>query len=172
MDEYTEDSARPPQEKASGRKRCKSKLDREALKDEGRRRKDCGMALALKFKCHKVAKGVLAMLEALFRSPDGTATIDDATSDEDLANPFADDGKWRGSVTRYLSSRNIIAPNGLATSCRPSRHGGDVKKWRLIDRAKAEALAKAIRSDLAALEQAYSTHKQPTQKQLPLEGAE
>ncbi len=112
------------------------------------------------------------MLEALLRSPDGTATIDDATSIYELAHPFDDDGKWRGSVPRVLSSRGIIVPAGLATSCRPSRHGGDVKRWRLVDRAKAEALAEAIRSDLAALERACSTNKPATQQQLPLEGAE
>ena len=50
------------------------------------------MALAAKIKCIRIKRGVLAMLEALLRSSDGTATIDDATSIYELAHPFDDDG--------------------------------------------------------------------------------
>ncbi|MFO0885918.1 MAG: hypothetical protein U0894_17325 [Pirellulales bacterium] len=139
-------------------------FDRDELKAKGRRRKDRGMAAALSGKCLLVAKGQLAFLEALLRSPDGTATIDDAT--DDLSKKFDDDGKWRGSIPRSLATRGIIEKAGYATSCRPSRHACPTTRWRLKDRAKAEAMAKELREAF----QAIAASKEPRQRQLDMGG--
>lgn len=109
-----------------------STIDREQLQAVGERRKANGIALAAGCKEDLIAAGKLAMLDALLSSPDGTATIDDATAD--LSHQFADGGRWRGAVTRSLAMRRIITPQCVDKSDRPSRHRGYVTRWRLRDR--------------------------------------
>lgn len=139
-------------------------INRDELKAKGRRRKDRGMLAALTGKCLLVSQGQLAMLDALLRSPDGTATIDDATSD--LSRKFADGGKWRGSVTRTLASRGAIEKAGYATSCRPSRHACPTTRWKLKDRARAEAMAQGLREAFASI----AAQEEPQQRRLDLGG--
>jgi len=149
----------PPVDSDSN-KPVKASHCRDKLAAEGRRRKEVGMAKAiLGGKCLLVAQGVLEMLQALQKAPDQTATIDDATSD--LSQKFPDGGNWRGSVTRTLANRRIIEKAGFATSCRPSRHACPVTRWRLINRAKAEAMAQSLSEALAELA-ALKQHSGPS----------
>ncbi len=53
------DGTPPPLDKPKRRKQCPAEKSREALKAEGRRRKDAGMALAAKIKCIRIKRGVL-----------------------------------------------------------------------------------------------------------------
>jgi hypothetical protein len=82
-----------------------------------------------------VKNGKMAFLQALLKSPDTTATIDDAT--DDLSVRFRDGGKWRGLICLSLAKAGLIRRVDVVASRRPSRHRGYVTKWRLIDRKKA-----------------------------------
>jgi hypothetical protein len=112
-------------------------IDRDALRRAGETRRDVGMAAAALPKSLRVRAGMVAMLDALIRSPDGTATIDDATAPDDLAAAYADGGQWRGSVTRSLAAMGLIAKVAAGASDRPSRHAGARYVWRLVSRPKA-----------------------------------
>jgi hypothetical protein len=85
----------------------------------------------------RVLLGKIAFLEALLRSENGVATIDDATSPTDLRRAFADGGQWRGAITRSLAAKRIIKSIAAGPSKRPSRHSGIRHVWQLVDRAKA-----------------------------------
>lgn len=125
--------------------------DREKLAEQGDQRRQVGMALAAAANCDRVTLGRLAMLKALLDSPDATATIDDATSPQDLAKGFADGGKWRGSVTRSLADDGLAEITGTTRSVRPSRHRGYVSILRLTDRNAAKQYLAAISDAVAAL---------------------
>ncbi len=112
-------------------------IDSKAQRAEGERRRDAGMTLAADRKSLRVKAGKIAFLDALLRSTDGTATLDDATPPDDLQQKFSDGGKWRGSVPLSLSKAGIIEKAGEAISNRPSRHAGTLRLWRLVDRPKA-----------------------------------
>lgn len=112
-------------------------LNRDNLRQQGDWLRDAGMGLAAGARPDRVTTGKAAFLRALLSSPDGTATIDDATAD--LSAEFHDGGKWRGTVTRSLAMRGFIEPVGAVKSDRPSRHRGYVTRWRLRDRQKAIA---------------------------------
>jgi len=116
--------------------------NRGTLQADGERRKANGISLATGCKEDLIAAGKLAMLDALLSSPDGTATIDDATAD--LSAQFKDGGRWRGAVTRSLAMRRIIAADSVIKSDRPSRHRGYVTRWQLRDRDKALTLRERI----------------------------
>jgi hypothetical protein len=116
----------PPKEKAN-----------EAV-SEGDKLRDVGMALAAARSPDQVTLGRLAMVRTLLQSPDGTATIDDATSEDDLTNGFADGGKWRGTVTRSLVKDGIAKIVGTVKSRRKSRHSGYVAMLKLVDRDEAQ----------------------------------
>lgn len=116
--------------------------NRDQLQADGERRKAAGISLAAGCREDLIAAGKLAMLDALLSSPDGTATIDDATAD--LSEQFADGGRWRGAVTRSLAMRRIITPDSVTKSDRPSRHRGYVTRWQLRDRDKAVTLRDRI----------------------------
>lgn len=120
---------------------CKTN-NRDKLQADGERRKADGIALAAGCKEDLIAAGKLAMLDALLSSPDGTASIDDATAD--LSAQFKDGGRWRGAVTRSLAMRRIIAVDSVIKSDRPSRHRGYVTRWQLRDRDKALTLRDRI----------------------------
>jgi len=104
---------------------------------DGEHRRDVGMALAAARRPDNVALGRLAMVRALLRSPNGIATIDDATGPDELAAGFIDGGRWRGSVTRTLIADGFAEIVGTTRSRRPSRHRGYVSRLRLTDRTKA-----------------------------------
>jgi hypothetical protein len=92
----------------------------------------------------RIQAGQLAMIDALLRSPDGEATIDDATAPEDLRLAFPDGGQWRGSVTRDLARHGLIEKVAAAPSERPSRHAGIRYVWRLADRQRAIAFRRRL----------------------------
>ncbi|MEN0109291.1 MAG: hypothetical protein AAF805_01080 [Planctomycetota bacterium] len=129
-------------------------IDRSALRQDGERRRDAGMAAAACPKAIRVRAGQLALLDALLRSPDGMATIDDATPPDDLRAAFADGGQWRGTVPRSLAADGLIEKVAAGASLRPSRHAGARYIWRLADRTKAIVkrcrLAAAVRLALAS----------------------
>lgn len=112
-------------------------IDRDALRRDGENRRDAGIAAASVPKALRVRAGMVSLLDALIRSPDGTATIDDATAPGDLAEAFADGGRWRGSVPRSLAKMGLIAKVAAGASDRPSRHAGARYVWRLVSRPKA-----------------------------------
>ena len=105
---------------------------------EGDKLRDVGMALAAARRPDQVTLGRMAMVRALLESSGGTATIDDATSENELSDGFADGGKWRGTVTRSLVQDGIAKIVGTAKSRRKSRHSGYVAKLELVDRVKAQ----------------------------------
>lgn len=105
---------------------------------DGEIRRDVGMALAAARRPDNVSLGRLAMVRALLRSPDGCATIDDATGPEEIAAEFVDGGRWRGTVTRSLVADGLAEIVGTTRSRRPSRHRGYIARLRLTDRTKAE----------------------------------
>jgi len=102
---------------------------------DGERRRDIGMALAAARRPDRVTLGRWAMVNALLRSPSGTATIDAATSPTELAAGFSDGGKWRGAVVLSLLRDGMAEVIGTARSTRPSRHRGYVSILRVKDRA-------------------------------------
>ena len=108
------------------------------LREKAEVAKLLGMTLAAGAKPDRVTSGRIALLRALLASPDGTATIDDAT--DDLAAAYRDGGRWRGSVSRSLATAGITERAGVEQSDRPSRHRGYVARWRLVDRRKAVLL--------------------------------
>lgn len=112
-------------------------VDRAALQQQGERQRDAGMGAAAEAKARRIRAGKIAMLDALLRSPDGTATIDDATPPDDLREAFADGGCWRGSVTLSLAKDGLIEKVAAGPSVRPSRHAGLRHVWRLTDRPTA-----------------------------------
>lgn len=83
-----------------------------------------------------VAIGQIALLRAALNSEDGTATVDDATTD--LSASFDNGGKWRGSIPSRLARCGIIQRVGDRKSDRPSRHRGYVSIWRLMNRDLAQ----------------------------------
>jgi len=108
------------------------------LREHGELAKLSGMTLAADAQPDRVTTGKIALLRALLVSPDGTATIDDAT--DDLAAEYRDGGRWRGSVCRSLAMAGITERVGVEQSERPSRHRGYITRWRLVDRRKASLL--------------------------------
>jgi hypothetical protein len=86
----------------------------------------------------RVKAGEVDLLRALLKSPEGTATIDDATAD--LTAQFRDGGKWRGQICLSLAKAGLIRRFDVVPSTRPSRHRGYVTKWQLVDRQKAVRL--------------------------------
>lgn len=147
------------------------------LRDEGERLRDIGMSLAAGRRPDRVTLGRLAMVRALLSSPTSTATIDDATTADELASGYADGGRWRGTVTRSLLLDGFAVIDGMTRSKRPSRHRGYVAVLRLTDRQAAIAYLSRMTAaiaiydatpttgiDGAAVSQCEST-SQPTDKE-------
>jgi len=95
--------------------------------------------------------GRWAFVNALLRSPDGTGTIDAATSPDELAAGFADGGRWRGTVTRSLIADELAEIIGTTRSIRPSRHRGWVAVLRLTDRTKAADYVRRLSAAFSAM---------------------
>ena len=139
--------------------------NRDKLQADGERRKAAGISLAAGCREDLIAAGKLAMLDALLASPDGTATIDDSTAD--LSEQFKDGGRWRGTVTRSLAMRRIIAVDSVTRSDRPSRHRGFVTRWRLRDRGKALELRDRIQQTFDERKSSTVAAAEPKQLHLP-----
>jgi hypothetical protein len=122
----------------------------DTLRAEGERLRDIGMALAAGRRPDRVTLGRLAMVKALLLSPTSTATIDDATTTEELASGYADGGRWRGTVTRSLLLDGFAIIDGMTRSKRPSRHRGYVAILRLTDRQAAIAYLSRMTAAIAA----------------------
>ena len=105
--------------------------------DEGERRKDEGLNRAAARRPDRVTLGRLAMLRALLFSPDGTASLDDATPPEELATEFADGGRWWGQVIRSLIADGLAIAVGYVKTIRPAGHRRPIMLLRLIDRSAA-----------------------------------
>jgi len=122
------------------------------LRDSGEVGKLRGMELAAGAKLDRVATGKIALLRALFASPDGIGSLDDATGD--LSAEFCDGGKWRGTICRSLAMARIIEKVDVVQSDRPSRHRGYLSRWRLVDRRKASLTLAGL---VAAMDTRLST---------------
>jgi hypothetical protein len=70
----------------------------------------------------------IALLRAILAL--GKATLDDATPPEQMANGFADNGKWRGAAVAELSRAGLIKPCGFSPTERPSRHCCWNRVWK------------------------------------------
>lgn len=101
--------------------------------------RDTGMMLASRRKRHRIVTDQLALLDAIIGSADGTATADDAATDDHRIAGYDDGGKWRGTVTRELSDDGIIRCVAATRSKRPTRHAGWIGRWAIADRALADA---------------------------------
>jgi hypothetical protein len=112
------------------------------LRQRGELLKLRGMQLSADKHDGDVAVGQSLFLLALLKSTTGVASIDDATAD--LSVPFADGGKWRGTVVRGLAVAGLIERVDVIRSDRPSRHRGLLTRWRLVDRDKAERWLEAL----------------------------
>jgi len=119
---------------------------------DGESRRDVGMALAAARRPDNVSLGRVAMVRALLRSPDGVATIDDATGPDELAAAYNDNGKWRGTVTRSLVADGLAEIVGTTRSRRPSRHRGYVARLRLTNRTMAELYLRRMSAAMALYE--------------------
>jgi hypothetical protein len=122
------------------------------LAAEGERRRDIGVSLAATRRIDRVAMGRWALVNALLRSPDGTATIDAATSPDELATGFADGGRWRGAVVLSLLRDGLAECTGATRSIRPSRHRGWVAVLKLTDRTKAADYVRRLSAAFAVYE--------------------
>jgi hypothetical protein len=131
-------------------------VDLRSLRTDGDARRDVGMAFAAARRPDRVTLGRLRMVQALLASPDGKATIDDATSGEELTAGFADGGKWRGTVTRSLVADGYASIVGTTRSVRPARHRGYVAVLSLSDRTAAAEYVRTITAAFAAFNDATS----------------
>jgi len=122
------------------------------LAAEGERRRDIGVSLAATRRIDRVAMGRWSLVNALLRSPDGTGTIDAATSPNELAAGFADGGKWRGAVVLSLLRDGLAECVGATRSIRPSRHRGWVCVLKLTDRQAAADYLRRMTAAFAAYE--------------------
>jgi hypothetical protein len=122
------------------------------LAAEGERRREIGMNRAAARRPDRVSLGRWALVNALLRSPDGTATIDAATSPNELAAGFADGGRWRGTVTRSLVADGLAEITGTTRSIRPTRHRGWIAVLRLTDRENALQYVRRLSAAFAEIE--------------------
>lgn len=98
----------------------------------------------------KIAKGQVALLGALIAASDNVGTLDDATAE--LSEAFDDDGKWRGAICLGLWKDGFIEHAGAENSRRRSRNRGLLRRWRLVDRARAQKKISALLRMIERLE--------------------
>lgn len=98
---------------------------------EGEHRRDAGMALAASppHRLTRIMRAELAILDAILER--GQATADDAAADPGL--PYADGGRWLGSIFLRLCRDRLIHEVGVVRSNRPSRHRGKTGLYRPLD---------------------------------------
>lgn len=111
--------------------------------------RDAGIARAASGRQVRLMRDELAFIDSLFRLPDGATTDDSVT---DLALPFADGGRWRGSIPMGLARDGLIHRIGWVASCRLSRHRGPVSLWAVANRDALEHRATTLRAILTALD--------------------
>lgn len=116
---------------------------------DGERRREKGMSLAAMGRYRQRLETQAGLLAAMLRSPEHTATSDDATSTPHLA--YVDRGPWRGPAIRELLDDGLIECIDHVRSTRPSRHRATVRVWRLVDVEAGQMRLDAIRRRLAAL---------------------
>ena len=91
----------------------------------------------------KIAKAQIALLSALLSADDCNGTLDDGTAN--LSEPFEDSEKWRGQIPLGLGREGLIESIGAENSRRRSRHRGLLRRWRLVDQAKARRKIEVLR---------------------------
>ena len=77
----------------------------------------------------------VAMLRAALERPERTCTATDASDD-----PFAkylDNGPWVGHAVNELRKDGLIVRVGQDASVRKSRHGAEIKLWKVVDDNRA-----------------------------------
>jgi hypothetical protein len=122
---------------------------------DGERCKREGMARSAVGNRTKIVGLQLGFLAALRRAPTRTATIDDATTSEEIAVRFGDGDKWRGPSLRELALDNLILP------VRPPVPAGEA------DRRLVRLSIGPSRHQIAALRQQLAEReKQPVQGRL------
>lgn len=131
-------------------------VDLRSLRKDGATRRNVGMAFAAARRPDRVTIGRLRMVQALLASPNGKATIDDATTADELLSGFADGGKWRGTVTRSIVADGLACIVGTTRSNRPSRHRGYVAVLSLTDRTAAAEYVRQMTAAFAAFYDATS----------------
>jgi len=112
------------------------RLDRQAGRAEGERRRDDALSLLTARRGWLIRGACRALLTHLLDH--GTGTADDV-ADRLPADPDGIDPRWRGAVMRTLSAARLIRRVGYTTSCRPVRHASVIAVWELVDRAAAVA---------------------------------
>ena len=115
-------------------------------RERGEKRAERGVRRAAYSHEPQIRRDMLRMLDALLASPDGCATLDDAT--DELRAKHADGGKWRASIPKRLRADGLIVGERVVKSVRPARHAGFLTEWRLIDRPGAEALRAVLAAQL------------------------
>ena len=111
-------------------------------RERGEKRAERGVRRAAYLHEPQIRRDTLRFLAALLASPNGCATLDDAT--DELRGKHADGGKWRASIPKRLRTAGIIVGESVVTSVRPARHAGYLTEWRLVDRPAAEAMRAAL----------------------------
>ncbi len=129
-------------------------VDRKSLCKDGETRRDIGMAMAAARRPDRVTLGRVRLLQALLASLDGTASIDDASTADELQTGFADGGRWHGTITRSLVADGFAIIANLTRSVRPSRHRGYVAVLKLCDRTAAQSYVQTMIAAFAAFNEA------------------
>lgn len=112
----------------------------------GEARKSAGLNLAALHKEHSMKRAQLAMLEAAMSRIDRRCSSDDMP--DDLGDTYRDGGKWVGATVHGLAVAHVIERIGNVKSARPSRHGTEVKLWRVHDDVKAYQFMQMLRASL------------------------
>ncbi len=115
-------------------------------RERGEKRAERGVRRAAYLHEPQIRWDTLRFLAALLASPDGCATLDDATDDQ--KRKHADGGKWRASIPKRLRADGLIVGERVVKSARPARHAGFLTEWRLIDRPGAEAMRAVLAAQL------------------------
>lgn len=98
--------------------------------------------------CLKICKGQVALLVALLAA-NSDGTLDLATAK--LSEKFSDGGKWRGQIPSGLYKAGLIERVGADNSKRQSRKGGLLRRWRLVDSAKARKKIESLKRTIERL---------------------
>lgn len=98
----------------------------------------------------------LAMLDAMLGRDDGTGCADDVTP---AGQTYTGNAPHVGAAVRGLAERGLIVSAGFVRSTRPSRKANHVRRWRIADRAAAEAARRWL-----------AMHLEPPDDELPGDG--
>ena len=115
-------------------------------RERGEKRAERGVRRAAYLHEPQIRRDTLRFLDSLLASPNGCATLDDATAD--MRGKHPDGGRWRASIPKRLRTAGIIVGERVVKSARPARHAGYLTEWRLVDRPAAEALRATLAAEL------------------------